>query len=180
MDCTSVLVAIVTVSVFVPVLELPMEFMGPGKGEFGLDGLALRRDTSINQSTAYGLRVRGGYHFTGRFQLEGLVAGAIDEEALCTATILLGGAFAFRPGRKVEPYVALAAGQAAREVETATGYSEDSGLAGHLMVGSRFFFSKAHVLALRVEGGMESENTFGTTTNHATFALGITWRMGVH
>jgi outer membrane protein with beta-barrel domain len=178
MDCATLFFGLVILSLAVPVLEIPMEFAGPGNGEYGFDVIAIGRDTAINQSTAYGLRVRGGYHFNERFQIEGLAGGAIDNESLCAATILVAGSFTFRPRHKVEPYVLLGAGQATREIETPAGDTDDSGLAAHAMVGSRFFFTQTHVVALRVEAGLEVEDTFDTTSTHPTLALGITWRMG--
>src|SRR5262245_51539219 len=178
MDCATLVFGLFILSVSVPILEIPMDFAGPGNGEFGFDAIAVGRDTAINLSTAYGLRLRGGYHFNQRFQLEGLAGGAIDNESGCVATLLVGGSFTFRPRHKVEPYVLLGVGQATREIDTPTGDIEDSGLAAHMMVGSRFFFTKAHVVAMRLEAGLQAEDTFDTTSTHPTVALGVTWRMG--
>jgi hypothetical protein len=171
-------VALAIATFSVPVLEVAADFAGPGRGEYGLDVIALGRDTEINESLAYGLRHRGGYHFNDRFQLEAVVEGFLDDESQCAAAILLAGAVHFRPQRKVEPYLALGIGQASRDVEVDLVDVNDSGLAGHLMAGGRFFFTQQRVIALRVEAGLLVEDTFDTTTTHPSFSIGMTWRMG--
>jgi len=177
MDCDAVLVGLVLATFSVPLIEMTADFAGPGRGEYGLDVIALGQDTELNQSHAYGLRHRGGYHFNERFQLEALVDGSLNE-TLCSSAILLAGVVHFRPRRKVEPYLALGIGQASREVVTGALDVNDSGLAGHVMAGGRFFFTQDRVVALRVEAGLQAEDTFDTTTTHPSFAIGMTWRMG--
>jgi len=177
MDCETVLVALAIATFATPLIQVTADFAGPGRGEYGMDLIALGQDTEVNQSTAYGLRHRGGYHFNERFQLEALVDASLNE-SLCTSAILVAGVVHFRPQRKVEPYLALGMGQASRDVETPEMSVNDSGLAGHLMAGGRFFFTQDRVVALRVEAGLLAEDTFDTTTTHPTFAMGMTWRMG--
>lgn len=107
------------------------------------------------------------------------MAGAsLDDDGHCSSAILVAGAVHFRPQRKIEPYLALGLGQASREVETPPPDTIDSGLAGHLMTGGRFFFTQKRVIALRVEAGLLVEETFDTATTHPSFAIGMTWRMG--
>lgn len=178
MDCDTVVAIMLLTAFGMPVIESTADLAGPGRGEYGIDVIALGRDSEVNESPAYGIRHRGGYHFNERFQLEALIDGALDHDGLCSSALLVAGVVHFRPQRRVEPYLALGMGQASREIETPATDEIDSGLAGHFMTGGRFFFTHERVVALRVEAGLLLENTFDVTTTHPSFAIGMTWRMG--
>lgn len=178
MDCAIVFLTLIFATLGSPLLEVPADLAGPGNGEYGIDVIGIGRDSEVSTSNAYGLRHRGGYHFNQRFELEGLVGGAIDNEGLCSSTILLAGVIDFHPHEQIAPYLAFGLGQANRDLETPTEDLNDSGFAYHMMAGTKFFFTRAHVAALRVEGGLLVEDTFDSGTTHATFAIGVTWRLG--
>jgi opacity protein-like surface antigen len=169
---------------------LPTEAgIGRGNGEIGFEFGFTDFDSNTNSGTGGSFSIRGGYHFTRLFELEGqLVAANVTDfnkpgyliQNTTMGAFLINGVFNFHPGDNVVPYVLAGLGRVAVLDLTPVfggGFDEDSP-AFHVAAGSRFFFGKSKRAAVRVEVSLLREDNFDETSTHGSFTAGFTWRLG--
>jgi len=152
-----------------------------GSGEIGADfgHTSFDSDVSSESGTQYGLR--GGWHFTKLFELEGQWqdASASDDFAdVSLNTMMVNAVFNFHPTDRIVPYCLGGIGQAKLEFDTPFGSVDDSGNAYQIAVGSRFLFGQAKKAGLRVELSSVSEDSFEETTTSTNLNVGFTWQLG--
>ena len=159
--------------------------VGKGNGEVGFDYGSTDYDSDTGLDSSDSLSIRGGYHMTNLFQVEGqyMTADATTEDLgtdvdASTDILMVNGVFNFHPKKEITPYVLVGMGRADVSVES-TGFSaDDSGMAYQIGAGSRFFFGKNKRAAFRVDLSRISQDTFDEDTTNTTFAGGFTWRLG--
>jgi hypothetical protein len=146
-------------------------------------------DSNINADTGGRFSIRGGYHFTNLFQLEGqiLSANVTDFEApgyafqnTSMGAFLVNGVFNFQASRGTVPYLLAGVGRVGVldvATDSGVGFDED-GPAFQVAGGARFFFGKSKRAAVRVELSVLHENTFDESSNHTSLTVGFTWRLG--
>lgn len=190
-------------TVLLSLLSLPaMAQLGPGQWEVGFDLGGTELDNQRGGDTGVSLSVRGGYHFTKFFQLEGQVRAVELEndfgpEDVALTMFFVNAVFNFHPTEHIVPYVLVGLGEAETEVyEDYDHYYDDdhhrnrrhrdhrdfrtidSADAGQVAVGSRFFVGEKKRLAIRIEAAMIFEEGFDNNNEHITVAGGLTWRLG--
>jgi len=128
--------------------------------------------------------LRGGYHFTDRFELEGQVEAMLpdcadDVDCGDIRLFLLNGQYKFRPGSAVQPYVLFGAGWSdftGGDQSSIPGIEDP--FEGQLVVqvgaGSRFYFGRRKRAAFR----LEVSSTFFEDTSNANAQVGLLWRLG--
>ena len=160
-----------------------------GNGELGFDVGYTQFDRDIVDEGGARLAIRGGYHVTRLFEIEGQAAASAHYSTdailhhgnrraeISLATFLLDGVFNFRsPGGNIVPYVLAGAGTGTLDFQVAD--AKDSGFAYVIAGGSRFFFGDRHRTALRLEVSRISIRAFDLTTHHVSGTFGFTWRLG--
>jgi opacity protein-like surface antigen len=150
-----------------------------GNGEIGFDFGFTDFDSEVADDDADRFVIRGGYHFSDLFQLEGhLAVSNADEVFLETtlSTLMVNAVFNFHPKDTIVPYVFVGAGRANLEFDFFS--EDDDALAAQVGGGSRFFFGKNKRVAVRVELSHLTEDTFDETSEHTSFVVGFTWRLG--
>ena len=166
--------------------------VGAKQGELGFDLGGTNLDDGRGGETRGSFSIRGGYHFSDLFQLEGQVREVELDDGqgpghVELSTFFVNAVFNFHPTENIVPYVLVGLGEAETEVY---GYHHhdhhhdheltviDSAEAGQVALGSRFFVGKGRRLALRVEAAMMFEEGFDNNNEHFSFAGGLTWRLG--
>jgi len=169
---------------------LPAEAgIGRGNGEIGFDFGWMDFDSGFNADTGGRFAIRGGYHFTNLFQLEGQIISASVSgferpgyvlQNTTLAGFLLNGVFNFGSSRTVVPYAAAGVGRVAvLNLATVPGFGFDEyGPALQAAGGVRLFFGKSRRAAVRLELSVLQEETFDTSSTHTSFTAGFTWRLG--
>jgi hypothetical protein len=164
-------------------------FAGIGKGnsEIGFDFGYTKFDPDVADVGGFRSAIRGGYHFSSLFELEGQVSVAINwhvNQALHRIfidhqlnTLMANGVFNFHPGKgNVVPYVLGGFGNARLSF-----YSDefrDSGAAWQVAGGCRFFFGDEDQVAFRLEYARLSSRLFDTSGIYQSLTAGFTWRLG--
>ncbi len=167
--------------------------IGKHNGEIGFDFGATRFDKNLNDSTGARFTIRGGYHFTDWFQIEGEnvgmaasgPAGGVDTDVTIGAT-LVNGVFDLFHSKNgvVVPYVLGGIGLATVRIQfDGFGTDDDTGGASHLAVGSRFFFGRHKGVAVRLEADLMRHRTTGLAIadqrySETSYTAGFTWRLG--
>ncbi len=160
--------------------------VGAGDGEFGFDFGVTRFDSNVSDNRGERFALRGGYHFTKHFELEGQYAASDVTEifagvqrAVTLSTLSVGGLFGF-PSRSghVVPYLLAGAGVANLRFRASGSSDNDSGVAYQAAGGCRFFFGSGRRVAARVEALALRESTFGQASKHESLVVGLTWRLG--
>lgn len=162
-----------------------MAGVGKGNGEVGFDYGSTDYDSDTGLDSSDSLSVRGGYHMTNLFQIEGQyqTADSTTEDLgvsvdASTDVLMVNGVFNFHPNKDITPYVLAGVGRADVSVD-AQGFSDsDSSMAYQIGAGSRFFFGKTKRTAFRLDLSRISQDTFDESTTNTTFAGGFTWRLG--
>ena len=166
--------------------------IGARNGEIGFDFGYADFDNDLAGKNGARVAVRGGYHFTDWFQIEGeSVAMGTTETAAGTeidttiAAFLVNGVFNFHPGHgSAVPYVLGGLGFATvRERLTPGERLDDTGGASQLAAGGRFFFGSRKQVALRLEAGLMWHKTSdpiapGRTFVEKSLTAGFTWKIG--
>ena len=155
-------------------------------GELGFDIGYTHFDPDVTDRGGSRFNFRGGYCFTPLFELEGQGMGMAAEETgvvdvMTTLSVTFAnGVFNFHPSNKaIVPYVLVGIGAATLTFDPDPGEKiDDNGVAYQLAGGSRFFFGDKKRVAVRVELGVLSENTFDQTSTHYSLTGGFTWRLG--
>jgi len=162
--------------------------VGQGNGEIGFEFGLMEFDSNTNAETGGRFSIRGGYHFTDLFQLEGeiLAANATDLEipgvgfqntSICA--FLVNGVFNFHPSPNVVPYALAGVGRVGvLDLEVANVSYDEDGPAFQAAGGVRLFFGKKKRSAVRLELSLLLEDTFDQTSTHASLTAGFTWRLG--
>jgi len=154
--------------------------LAAGKGEIGFDLGYANLDDELGGGGELAA-LRGGYHATDRFMLEGQIEGMFPDctdlvECPDILLIYLNGQYKFRPGKTFEPYVLFGAGWADIEDDVSP-FIEDP-FEGQLVIqvgaGGRIYFGKKQRTALRVE----VTGSFFEDTNNANAQVGLLWRFG--
>ena len=163
--------------------------IGQGNGEIGFDLGFMDFDSSINAETGGRFVIRGGYHFTNLFQLEGQIVSAnvTDFQApgysfqnTSMGAFLINGVFNFGSSKTTVPYALVGVGRVGIldvASNTGVGYDED-GPALQAAGGVRLFFGKSKRAAVRLELSLLHENTFDESSTHTSLTVGFTWRLG--
>ena len=166
--------------------------IGARNGEIGFDFGYADFDNDLAGKNGARVTLRGGYHFTDWFQIEGesVAMGTTETSAgieidTTIAAFLVNGVFDFHPGRgSVAPYVLGGLGLATVRVRLTPGERlEDTGGASQLAGGGRFFFGARKQVALRLEAGLMWHKTSdpiapGRTFVEKNLTAGFTWRIG--
>ena len=165
--------------------ETAMADVQKGNGEVGFDYGSTDYDSDTGLDSSDSLSIRGGYHMTNLFQVEGqyMTADATTEDLgvdvdASTDILMVNGVFNFHPKKEITPYVLVGMGRADVSVESTGVSADDSGMAYQIGAGSRFFFGKNKRTAFRVDLSRISQDTFDESTTNTTFAGGFTWRLG--
>ena len=182
--------ALILLSCFFATLVSPVAAgIGQGNGEIGFGFGFMDFDSNINAETGGRFEIRGGYHFTNLFQLEGQVlsANVTDFEApgysfqnTSMAAFLVNGVFNFGNSKVTVPYVLGGVGRVGVldvATDSGVGFDED-GPAFQVAGGVRLFFGKSKRAAVRLELSVLHENTFDESSNHTSLTVGFTWRLG--
>jgi hypothetical protein len=155
-----------------------------GKGEIGFDFGATRFDSDVTGKSGFRLALRGGYHFTRLFELEGEISDSAhytwDQEPtgdadLRLTSILLNGVLNIpsSTGRLV-PY--LLAGFGSARLDFPRSGPNDTGDAWQAGAGCRFFMGP-HA-AFRLQVTRMREKSFDVNKDHLHYVAGFTWRLG--
>ncbi|MEE9219212.1 MAG: porin family protein [Acidobacteriota bacterium] len=160
--------------------------LGEGDSEIGLDFGVMSFDSNTVDSSGTGFSLRGGYHFTDMFELEGQFnrttaeddLGILGDMDITATTLFVNGVFNFHPRPNIVPYVLVGLGSTGMEIEVLGVKVDDSSTALQGGFGSRFFFGAEKKIALRVELSFISEDTFGEDSTHTNFVGGLTWKLG--
>jgi len=164
--------------------------IGKGDGEIGFDLGYTEFDQNLTGQNGARLALRGGYHVTRLFQIEGQVAASAhyNTDAIfhrmgsrradtSLQTYFADGVFNFHSkGGNVVPYVLAGVGSGTLDFPFAN--VSDSGPATLIAGGSRFFFGDRHGAAFRLEFSRISVRVFDETTRHFSVTAGFTWRLG--
>jgi opacity protein-like surface antigen len=153
--------------------------IGAGNGEIGFDVGFTEFDSNTSDDTGTRGAVRGGYHFTDLFQLEGQVAvmNADDGVDVQLTTVMVDAVFNFHPSPNVVPYVLVGAGTANLDLEIFGISIDDDSTAYQAALGTRFFPGSGP-LAIRLEASALWEDTFDVDSTHYSAVVGLTWRLG--
>ncbi len=156
--------------------------IGEGNGEVGFDLGFTNFDSDVTNEDGTNLGLRGGYHFTRLFELEGQVAGYAAEEAgvdIGLGVFLVNAVFSFHPRGTIVPYVLAGVGQATLEFDIpGLGTVDDDGRAFQVAAGARLFFGARKKVAVRIELSSLQERTFDESSRHGSLNVGFTWRIG--
>ena len=166
--------------------------IGGHNGEIGFDFGYTDFDQDLSDSNGGRLAIRGGYHFTDWFQIEGEdvgmgSSGSIGGQNVDTTigAFFVNGVFNFHPGKgSVVPYVLGGAGLATIRLNFNPGHANDTGGASQIAAGCRFFFCSKKRTALRLEASVLHHKTSDLIISNQTFTeksltAGFTWRLGV-
>lgn len=151
---------------------------GVGQSDVGSD--------STGVDSAQFLGVRGGYHFTDQFQLEGMFSSASADGDLAGTTVdttmrvlMVNGVMNFHPRKKeLVPYVMAGIGRADVEVEAGGVTGSDDSVAYQVGGGTRIFFGKTKRAAFRADLSFLRETTFNDSSTITTVTAGVTWKLG--
>jgi hypothetical protein len=157
-----------------------------GNYEVGFDYGQTQVDDNLGIDSTSSLVLRGGYHISNLFQLEGQFATSSDDGDVSGTPVdatmrllMVNGVFNFRPNKKeIIPYVLVGVGKADVDVEVSGVTSTDDSLAYQIGAGTRIFFGKTKRTAFRFDVSRVSEETFDESSSHTTIAAGFTWRLG--
>lgn len=159
--------------------------IGGGNGELGLDIGQLEFDSDVLGEPGVYVTLRGGYHVTDLFQIEGQFAEANERAEVFGLTadttlelIMVNGVFNFHPHERIVPYVLVGAGWASLDQEFFGSTTDDDSAAYQIAGGSRFFLGRGGRTALPVEASLVREDTFGNGSTHTGVIVGLTWRLG--
>jgi opacity protein-like surface antigen len=146
----------------------------------------------VNNSDATGsdsaqfLGVRGGYHLTDQFQVEGQIASSSENGDVAGTSVdstmrlyMVNGVMNFHPRNKeFMPYVMAGIGRADVSVDASGLSVSDNGVAYQIGGGTRIFFGKSKTMAFRADLALLKENSFSESTTFTTVSAGITWKLG--
>jgi opacity protein-like surface antigen len=173
-------------AVFVLMVSTPaLASIGEGNTEVGVDFGLTNFDSNTSDETGLTMGVRGGYHFTDLFELEGQIASSsADDEVAGTdvdinaTSLFVNGVFNFHPTQNIVPYVLVGIGTTDVEVDVAGTEFDDSATATQAGFGSRFFFGPSKKVAVRVEVSFINEDTFDEDSTHTNILGSLTWKLG--
>jgi len=163
--------------------------IGQGNGEIGFGFGFMDFDSNINAETGGRFSIRGGYHFTNLFQLEGQILSAnvtdfqtpgYSFQNTSMGAFLVNGVFNFQTSKVTVPYVLAGVGRVGVldvATDSGVGFDED-GPAFQAAGGVRLFFGKSKRTAVRLELSLLHENTFDESSTHTSLTVGFTWRLG--
>ena len=181
-----------TISILLPVGPA-LAGIGKHNGEIGFDFGSGRFDRNLTDSTGARFTIRGGYHFTDWFQIEGENVGmatsgplgGVDSDVTIGASFVNGVFNLFHSKNGVVvPYVLGGVGLATVRIHfDGFGNDDDTGGASQLAIGSRFFFGRHKGAAVRVEADLMRHRTTGFAIadqryREKSFTAGFTWRLG--
>jgi opacity protein-like surface antigen len=152
-----------------------------GSGEIGAGMGYTDFDSDVTSESGTDFGIRGGWHFTKLFELEGQYsdASASDDFAdVSMNTLMVNAVFNFHPTDSIVPYCLGGIGQSKLEFDTPFGGADDTGSAYQLAVGSRFLFGATKKAGLRVELSSMTEDSFDESSTHTNVNVGFTWQLG--
>ena len=166
--------------------------IGKHNGEIGFDFGYAQFDKDLADKNGARATLRGGFHVTDWFQIEGedvymatseTVAGTDIDTSI--AAFFVNGVFNFHPGRGgVVPFVLGGIGLTTiREKLSPGGRLDDTGGTSQIAAGSRFFLGRNKRAAVRVEASVMRHKTSGLIIPSQDFTekiltAGFTWRLG--
>jgi len=182
----------VAVIAALPAVAPALAGIGRHNGEIGFDFGYAGFDRDLSDANGARATIRGGYHVSDWFQIEGEdvgmgtsgSAGALDADTTIGA-FFVNGVFNFHPGRgAVVPYVLGGIGLATIRLDfNLSGKADDTGGASQLAAGCRFFFGSRGRAAVRLEASVMHHRTSDLVIASQTFTeksltAGFTWRLG--
>jgi len=165
-------------------------FAATPAGKTGEIGFAVgQSDVNSNASgsdTAQFLGVRGGYHVTDQFQVEGQFASSSESADVSGTNVdttmhlyMVNGVMNFHPRKKeIVPYVMAGVGHADVAVDASGSKVNDGSVAYQVGGGTRIFFGKSKRMAFRGDLTLLRENSFNDSSTITTVTGGITWKLG--
>ena len=168
-------------------LGAPVLAANSGSGEigFGVGQSDVGSDTTGVDSAQF-IGVRGGYHLTEQWQVEGMFSSASENGDVSGTdvdttmrVIMVNGVMNFHPRKKeVVPYVMAGIGRADVEVDAGGTTGSDNSIAYQVGGGTRIYFGKAKRTAFRADLTLLKENTFEDSSTITTVTAGVTWNLG--
>jgi opacity protein-like surface antigen len=152
-----------------------------GSGEIGVDLGHTDFDSNVTDESGTEYAVRGGWHFTKLFEVEGQYGDSSADAAtgdVSLSRLMVNAVFNFHPTPSIQPYCLGGIGQARMEFDSPLGSVDDSGNAYQLALGSRFLFGAEKRAGVRVEVSTVSEESFDETSRHMNLNVGFTWQIG--
>ncbi len=154
--------------------------IGKGNSEVGVDfGLV-----NVDESGPV-LGMRGGYHFTDLFQLEGQISMfSFDDEELGiefdgdVRTIMVNGVFNFHPRPNIVPYALIGIGTTDVEIDILGFKFDESDTTIRYGGGARFFLGQNKKVAIRAEVSRMSVDTFDDESTQTMVLGSLTWKLG--
>jgi opacity protein-like surface antigen len=151
---------------------------GVGQSDVGSD--------STGVDSAQFLGVRGGYHLTNQWQVEGMLSSASENGDVSGTdvdttmrVIMVNGVMNFHPRKKeLVPYVMAGIGRADVEVDSGGTTGSDNSIAYQVGGGTRIYFGKAKRTAFRADLSLLKETTFDDSSTITTVTAGVTWKLG--
>jgi len=159
--------------------------LGQGSTEVGVDLGRTNFDSNTFDEAGLTMGVRGGYHFTDLFELEGQIASSSADDTIAgldvdldATTVLVNGVFNFHPTQNIVPYVLVGIGTTDVKVDISGLKVDDSSTATQAGFGSRFFFGQSKKVGVRVEVSFLNEDTFDESSTHTNILGSLTWKLG--
>lgn len=152
-----------------------------GRFEIGLDVAAIDFDGDTGDDTDLAFRVRGGYFFTERLELEGQLFSTANVLGGDLETQMINVVYGLNEGRRTQPYVLAGVGAASFQREI--GFFgprvriDEDGFAYQAGFGSRFAFTRSGRFGGRLELTVLQEDTLGDAT-HVIGTFGLLWTLG--
>ncbi len=154
--------------------------IGKGNSEVGVDFGFVNVDDSGPV-----LGMRGGYHFTDLFQLEGQFSTfSFDDDVLGfgidgdVRTIMVNGVFNFHPRPNIVPYALIGIGSTEVEMDIFGFQIDDSATSIRYGGGARFFLGQNKKVSIRAEVSRMSVDTFDDESTQTTVLGSLSWKLG--
>lgn len=153
-----------------------------GRFELGLDLGAIDYDSTTDDDTDLVFRLRGGYFFTERLQLEGQAFTTVNVFGGDLETLMINVVYGLSEGRRSQPYVLAGIGSASFERAEGGLFGnpvriDEDGFAYQAGVGGRFAFTRSGRFGGRLELSVLREDTLGDAT-HIIATAGLLFAFG--
>lgn len=141
-----------------------------GRFELGLDLGAIELDSRTNDDTDLVFRLRGGYFFTERLEVEGQIFTTVNVFGGDLETLMINVVYGLSEGRRTQPYVLAGIGSASFERAEGGLFGDrvridEDGFAYQAGVGGRFAFTRSGRFGGRLELSVLREDTLGDATH---------------
>ena len=154
-----------------------------GRFEIGLDVGAIDFDSRTDDDTELAFRLRGGYFFTERLELEGQVFSVVNVFGGDLDTLMVNVVYGLNEGRRTQPYVLGGIGSARFQRTLGPFFGgprvriDEDGFAYQAGIGSRFAFTRSGRFGGRLELSVLQEDSLGDAT-HVIGSAGLIFTVG--